>query len=86
MQSQTFYNSLIMVRLLLPLLLLTSCMKTEVLNAPIEQTDTVLMHKPHRPPHPPLPPRDTTSVDDTSRVGIGFNPTVEDWDGTDVDM
>ena len=69
------------------ILLLTSCISTEVLNAPeVEQMDTVVVKKPHRPPHPPLPPRDTTEVDDTSRVGIGFNPTVEDWEGTDVDM
>ena len=60
------------------LLLLTSCMKTDIIGEVEIQTDTVVMQKPYRPPHPPLPPRDTTEVDDTSRVGIGFNPTVED--------
>lgn len=61
-------------------------MKTDIIGEVEMQMDTVRMYKPHRPPHPPLPPRDSTSVDDTSRVEIGFNPTVEDWDGTDVDM
>lgn len=61
-------------------------MKTDIIGEVEMQMDTVVVKKPHRPPHPPLPPRDTTEVDDTSRVGIGFNPTVEDWDGTDVDM
>lgn len=64
--------------ILLSLLLLTSCLKTEVLNAPIEQADTVLMRKPHRP----LPP----AIDDTTRVQIGFNPSVEDWDSQENDM
>lgn len=64
-------------------LMLISCMKTDLIGEVEMQMDTVVVKKPHRPPHPP---RDTTSVDDTSRVGIGFNPTVEDWDGTDVDM
>ena len=64
--------------ILLSLLLLTSCLKTEVLNAPIEQADTVVMRKPHRPLPPP--------IDDTTRVQIGFNPSVEDWEDTEVDM
>ena len=53
-------------------------MKTEVLNAPIEQADTVMMRKPHKP----LPPRDTT---DTTRIPISFNPSVGDWDETEID-
>ena len=61
-------------------------MKTDIIGEVEFQVDTVVMQKPHRPPHPPLPPRDTTEVDDTSKVGIGFNPSVEDWEGTDVDM
>ena len=64
-------------------LLCPSCMRTEVIGIIPEQMDTVVVKKPHRPPHPP---RDTTSVGDTSKVGIGFNPTVEDWEGTDADM
>ena len=65
--------------ILLSLLLLTSCLKTEVLNAPIEQADTVVMRKPHRPLPPPI-------EEDTIRIQIGFNPTVEDWEDTEVDM
>lgn len=69
------------------LLLLTSCISTEVLNAPeVEPTDTVRMYKPHRPPHPPVPPRDTTEVNDTARVPIGFNPSVGDWEEEDIDL
>lgn len=60
-------------------LLLPSCIKTEVINAPIEKADTVLMRKPHKPVSPPI-------ESDTTRVQIGFNPSVEDWEGTDVDM
>lgn len=67
-------------------LLCPSCMKTDIIGEVEMQMDTVVVKKPHRPPHPPLPPRDTTEVDDTSRVSMGWNPTVEDWDGTDVDM
>lgn len=69
------------------LLLLTSCISTEVLNAPeVEQVDTVRMYKPHRPPHPPLPPSDTTEGNDTARVPIGFNPSVGDWEAEDIDL
>lgn len=67
------------MRYLVLLLLLTSCMKTEVLNAPIEQADTVMMQKPHRPLPPPI-------EEDTTRIQIGFNPTVEDWDEENVEM
>ena len=74
-----------MMKRLFILLALTSCMSTEVIGIIPEQMDTVVVKKPHRPPHPPFPPRDTTSVDDTSRVGIGFNPTVEDWEDTEID-
>ena len=58
-------------------------MKTDIIGEVEMQVDTVVVKKPHRPP---LAPRDTTEVDDTSKVGIGFNPTVEDWEETDVDM
>ena len=36
-------------------------------------------------PHKPLPPPPIES-DDTTRVPIGWNPSVEDWEGTDVDI
>jgi hypothetical protein len=56
-------------------------MKTDIIGEVEMQMDTVVVKKPHRPP---LPPRDTTEVDDTSRVGIGFNPEVEDWETEDI--
>lgn len=72
--------------ILLSLMVMTSCLKTEMVGEVEMQIDTVVVKKPHRPPHPPLPPRDSTEVDDTSRVSMGWNPTVDDWEGTDVDM
>lgn len=65
--------------ILLSLLMLTSCLKTEIINESIEQADTVVMKKPHKPLPPPY-------EDDTTRVVIGFNPTVEDWDEENVEM
>lgn len=59
-------------------------MKTDIIGEVEMQMDTVVVKKPHRPLHPPFPPRDTTYVDDTSRVGIGFNPEVEDWETEDI--
>ena len=44
---------------------------------PIVVTDTTT-----KKPHKPLPPRDTTEVSDTARAEIGFDPSVEDWEGT----
>lgn len=60
------------------LLLLTSCISTEVLNAPEVIIDTASVHK--KPPKPPTPPKDT------SRVLIGFNPSVGDWEEEDIDL
>ena len=56
-----------------------SCLKTEILGMPEshEQLDT-LHTKAHRPP--PKPPRDTTGRQDTARIPIGWNPSVEDWE------
>lgn len=61
---------------LLWLMILPSCMKTEVLNAPVEQVDTVMYRKPYKI----LPQSDTAEVDDTTRYKIEFNPSVEDWE------
>ena len=61
------------------LLLLTSCIKTEVIHEVVPQLDTVLMRKPHRPLPPPI-------EEDTTRVQIGFNPTVEDWEENDINL
>lgn len=62
--------------------LFPSCMKTTIIGAPIEEkADTVMTKKPHKPlPPPPI------ESDDTTRVQIGWNPIVEDWEDTEVDM
>lgn len=67
------------MRYLLLLLLLTSCMKTDIINEVEPQLDTVMMRKPHKPLPPPI-------EEDTTRVQIGFNPTVEDWNSQENDM
>ena len=61
------------ITLLLYLLLLTSCLKTEVVNAPI-QKDT-LVYKPRK---------ENIEYMDTTRVPITFNPTVQDWNDTTI--
>lgn len=61
------------------LLLLSSCMKTEVLNAPLS-------------PSPPAEKRhkgfqkDTTERQDTARVPIEFDASVNDWDEQDINL
>lgn len=60
------------------LLLLSSCIKTEVLNAP-EPAEVERCMKPHRE-HPV----DSLIVDepvDTIKVPIGFDASVNDWEG-----
>lgn len=65
--------------MLLAALSCLSCMKTEVLNAPLS-------------PSPPAEkrhkgfPKDTTERQDTARVPIEFDPSVEDWNKTNVDL
>ena len=72
-----------MIYRLLILLILTSCMSTEVIGytEPIELADTTT-----KKPHKPLPPRDTTEVSDTARAEIGFDPSVEDWEEQDINL
>lgn len=54
------------------LLLLTSCMKTEVIEAPMTKSiDTTVVKK--QRPKPPRPPRDT------ARIPIEFDVSVEGW-------
>lgn len=66
-------------------LALTSCMSTEVIG--YEPGQIVVTDTTTKKPHKPLPPRDTTSVTDTSRVPIDWNPSVADWeDEQDIDM
>ena len=69
-------------RILLTSLLLglfPSCVKTEVINAHLEQVDSVVLKKPHKPLSPPI-------ESDTTRVQIGFNPIVSDWEDTEIDI
>jgi hypothetical protein len=56
---------------LLILLLLSSCMKTEIINQPMKTADTT-QYKPRKE----LPQQ----VVDTTTYEIGFNPSVEDWE------
>ena len=58
-------------------------MKTDIIGEVEIQVDT-MSKKPQNFLLIRRPPRDTTDVDE--RVGIEFNPTVEDWDGTDVEQ
>lgn len=60
------------------LMILPSCMKTDIINEVEPQLDTVVMQKQHRPLPPPI-------EEDTTRVQIGFNPTVEDWNETETE-
>lgn len=62
-----------MKRLLL-LLLLSSCIQTEVLHAPITKNIDTSVYR------PPKPPRDTT------RIPIGFDVSVEEWEGKDIEL
>lgn len=63
--------------------MITACMKTTIIGAPIEEkADTVMTKKPHKD----FAPKDTTNPSDTSRVSIGFDATVEEWEETDIDM
>ena len=62
--------------ILLSLLMLMSCLKTEVLNAPLIRSDTTFTKG-----------IDTTFVDvDTTKVQIGFNPSVNDWQDVEVEI
>lgn len=63
-------------------LLMTSCLKTEVINAiePEEHEAVVERRKPEKPM--PEKPEQT----DTTRMPIGWNPSVEDWDKSDNNL
>lgn len=62
---------------LLILLLLSSCLKTEIINQPMKTADTT-QYKPRKE----LPQQ----VVDTTRYEIGFNPSVEDWEEQDINI
>ena len=60
------------------LLLLTSCMKTEVIEAPMTKSiDTVVVKARPKPNRPQI---------DTARVPIGFDVEVEDWDEKVIEL
>lgn len=60
---------------------MTSCLKTEVINATEEHEAVVeKRHKPEKPM--PEKPEQT----DTTRVPIEWNPSVEDWTETTVEL
>lgn len=65
------------------LLLLASCMKTEILNAPETRSIDTVFVKPTKQ-HIEIIDTSNVQVDTTDqRVPIGFDPTVEDWDEED---
>ena len=60
-------------------LLLTSCMSTELLNAPEPKVvDTVVVKASRPKPHRPQV--------DTTRVPIGFDVEVEDWNEKAIEL
>lgn len=69
--------------ILITVLLCVSCITTEVPERIVNNSDTTAVTK---KPHKPYPPSDTTEVTDTARVPIGFNPSVEDWEDTNIDI
>jgi hypothetical protein len=68
----------VMIALIL-LLLLTSCISTEVIDFTPTLVDTTTYKQ---KAHKEIP----TMVEDTTRVPIGFNPTVEDWEETNEQL
>ena len=61
---------------------LCSCLKTEVLNEIPAEDEAVVEKK--RKPLPEHQQPDTTHTDE--RVPIGWNPSVEDWNETNVEL
>lgn len=58
---------------------MTSCVKTEIWQKVEAQTDTMVRRKAVRDTIIRIEP-------DTTRVPIGWNPSVADWSETDVEM
>lgn len=78
-----------MIKIILLLVFLaTSCISTEVvgIEPTTAQIDTTTKSKPHKPPRPPDSPKDTTERQDTTRKPMGFNPTVEGWNETEIEI
>lgn len=63
---------------LIILFLVSSCVRTEIMNIPeVRTVDTTKAQKPLPPPPPQV---------DTTRIPIGWNPSVGDWDETDYNL
>lgn len=60
----------------------TSCLKTEVINA-IEPEEHEAVVEKRRKPEKPMPEKPDN---DTTRVPIGFEPSVEDWNEQDIQL
>lgn len=55
---------------------ITSCIRTDIIGLPMEtQKDTTIITK---KPHKDF--SNVIELDDTTKVKIEFNPTVEDWE------
>lgn len=59
------------------LLILLSCSKTEIINAPIPRDNDTVVVKSYKEYN--IYKSDTTHID-TTRIPIGFSPSVEDWE------
>ena len=57
------------------LLILSSCVKTEVINAPEKKEE--IHYKPRK---------ELVNTTDTTRKPIEFNPSVNDWDEQDINL
>lgn len=67
-------SRILLISLLLGLF--PSCLKTEVINAIEPEEHEVVVEK-RKKPEKPLPEKPEQT--DTTRVPIGFEPSVEDW-------
>ena len=64
--------------ILLSSLLLPSCLKTEIIGYDSVAIDTIVVKSPKPFPKP--------IESDTTRVQIGFNPSVSEWEQKDVEI
>lgn len=64
----------------------TSCIRTEVINAPNIEIDTARHTKTYINQKDTISIEDTIIIEDSIRVPIGFNPIVEDWEIEDINM
>lgn len=72
-----------LMSLLIWLSLLTSCLKTEVINA-IEPEEHEAVVEKRRKPEKPMP--ENPEHNDTTRVPMSFDASVQDWDEKESDL